>query len=113
MVVVALGAAVEGEVAVAVVLCVSALVCGFGARNYCYRVTLRSDGELILHYLFGNRKTRADVVSTIELDAGAEEFGVEFDGGRFEMLNTLTARSVVELLMRQNPNIALSGYTLP
>ena len=112
IVVVAIGAAVEGQVVVAVVLCVAALVCGFGARNYCYRVTLRTDGELILHYLFGNRKTRSDAVSNIELDAGAEEFAVEFDGRRFEMLNTLSARSVVESLMRQNPDIALSGFTL-
>jgi hypothetical protein len=113
MVVVAAGAAVEGQVVVAGVLCVGALVCGFGARGYCYRVTLRTDGELILHYLFGNRRTRSDAVSSIELDAGAEEFGVEFDGGHFEMLNTLSARSVVESLMRQNPDIALSGFDSP
>lgn len=113
IVVVAVGAAVEGQVVAAVVLCVGALGCGFAARNYCYRVTARSDGGLILHYLFGNRTTRSDAVSTIELDAGAEEFTVEFDGRRFEMVNTLSARSVVEALMRQNPDIALSGYTLP
>ena len=113
IVVVAIGAAVEGQGVVALVLGVGALGCGFAARNYCYRITLRPDGALILHYLFGNRKTRSNAVSTIELDAGAEEFAIEFDGGRFEMLNTLSARSVVESLRRQNPDIALSGFTLP
>jgi hypothetical protein len=111
--VVAVGAAVAGQAVAAVVLGVGALGCGFAVRNFCYRVTVRTDGGLILHYLFGNRKTRSDAVSTIELDAGEEEFTVEFGGGRFEMVNTLSARSVVEALMRQNPDIALSGYTLP
>ena len=113
IVVVAVGAAVAGQAVAAVVLGVAALGCAFAVRNYCYRVTVRTDGGLILHYLFGNRKTRSDAVSTIELDVGEEEFTVEFGGGRFEMVNTLSARWVVEALMHQNPDIALSGYTLP
>ena len=78
--------------------------------SHCYRVELRPDGELTLHYPVRRRTTRAELVRKIEYrkhDEGSDEYVVKFDGGRFQVEADYDSGRLMDALSGLNPSIVL------
>ena len=103
------------SVFVGVLFSVFALMFGVELSRTCHRVDLRSENELVLHYLFRQRVVRPASITSIELDTDPDgespaKFVAAFDGGRFEVSANRSARRLVDALVRLEPTIAVSGY---
>ena len=109
------GIAVVARSFIGFVLCGAlAVFMGALASSHCRRVELHADGALIVRY-FVRRPvvTRADAVRSIERDDEDGECTIIFERGKFRLSPNRSARWLVHALVRRNPSIRLSGYSIP
>ena len=112
---IAIWGTVSSAVFLAVLCSAFAVMSGVELSRTCHRVELRSENQLVLHYLFRRRVVRPASITSITLDKDPDgdsppKFVVFFTGGRFEVSANRSARRLMDALLQLEPTIIASGY---
>jgi hypothetical protein len=107
--------AVHGQVLGALVVAAIAAACLFLLRNECRRVDLRRDDTLeVRYYLRPRLGASVKDVQRIEKDSeNHQRFTVSVGDRKFTLSSKSSAQWLVKELVRRNPDVELSGYTIP
>lgn len=88
------------------------VISGWFLVHSVYRIDLRTDGNLLLHYVWGKRSASPSSISQIKYVKNpqtGDTYIVTLEHSKFRVTANLSTGQMMKTLMRLNPNVSLAG----